>query len=120
MDRVVLNCLWRVTESGTWLTAIPYCLNGMELSREEFQDNLLLRYGIVPLKLPTDCDGCRKEFSVTHDLSCSKGGMVLVWHKYAAKDLDTPLARDLNPSYISYTPKINSRTVQGGSNGARA
>ena len=81
----VLNRLWQATYNGAYLTAIPKQLNGTELSREEFQYNLLLEYGIVPLNLPTDCDGCGKKFSVTHALSCPKGGLVLAWHNNDAK-----------------------------------
>ena len=85
MDRSELNGLRRATENGAWLTAIPNCLNGTELSREEFQDNLLLWYGIVPLNLPVDCDGCGKNFLVPHDSSCPKGGLVLARHNNAAE-----------------------------------
>ena len=47
-------------------TGRRHCLSGMELSREEFQDNLLLRYGILPLNLPIDCDGCGKMLLMLH------------------------------------------------------
>ena len=68
-DGVGLNRLRRATYNGARRTAIPHCLNGTELSREEFQYNLLLRYGIVPFKLPTDCDGCEKKFLLPHAIS---------------------------------------------------
>ena len=68
MDRAGLNCLWRSAENGVWITSTPHRLNGMELSREEFQDNILLLYGIVPLNLPTECDGCGKKLLVPHAL----------------------------------------------------
>ena len=71
-DGAGLNRLQQAMDNWAYLTAIPHRLNGMELSWEEFQDNLLLRYGIVPLNLPTDCDGCGKKFSVPHNLSCPK------------------------------------------------
>ena len=71
-ERTGLNCLLKQTENGAWLTAIIQRLNGMNLSRQKLQDNLLLRYSIVPLNLSTDCDGCVKEFLVPHALSCPK------------------------------------------------
>ena len=77
------------------------------------QGNIILRYGIIPLNLPTDCDGCGKKFSVPHALLFPKGGLVLERHNAAAEELGVLAAWDLNPSYISYEPKINSRTVQG-------
>ena len=67
-DGAVLNRLLQTTENGAWLTAIHHRLNGAELTWEEFQDNILLWYGIVTLNLPTDCYGCGKKFSVPHDL----------------------------------------------------
>ena len=84
--RAGLNCLRRATENGAWLTDISHCLNGTELSREEFQDNILLRYDIVPFNLRTDCDGCGKKVLVPHDLSFTKGVLVLARHNDAAKE----------------------------------
>ena len=55
-----------------------------------------------------------------HALSCPKGGLVLEQHNNAAKEWGALSARDLNPSFISCEPKINSRTVQGESNRAGA
>ena len=60
-----------------WLTAIPHCLSGKELSWEEFKDNLLLRYGIMYLNLSTDFDGCENKYLVPHNLSRPKGGLVM-------------------------------------------
>ena len=65
-DRAGLSFLRWAMENGTWLTVITQSLNGTELSREEFQDNIFLRYGIVPLNLPNDCDGCGKMLSMLH------------------------------------------------------
>ena len=66
---VIQNRLRWATENGDWLTAIPHRLNVTDLSREEFQDNLIPQYGILTLNLPTDCDGCGKKFLVPHALS---------------------------------------------------
>ena len=99
---------------------IPHCLNGKKWSREEFQYNLLLQYGILPLNLPTDCDGCGKKFSVPHALSFPKGGLSLAQNNDAAKKWGALSARALNPSCISYEPIINIRTVQSERNRAEA
>ena len=68
------NRLHRETRIGAWLSAVPNCLNGTELSREEFRDNLCLRYGLMPQDIPATYDGCGKKFSIEHALSCPKGG----------------------------------------------
>ena len=99
--------------NGARLSAVPHLLNGTELSQEDFQDSLCLRYGLMPQNIPTTCDGCGKKFLIEHALSCLKGGLVLAWHEDAAKDQGALGTRALVPSAISYEPKINSRTVQG-------
>ena len=118
MDGAGLNCLQKATDNGAWLTDIPHCLNGTELSWEEFQDNLLLQYGIVSLNLPTECDVRGKKLLVPHALSRPKGGLVLARHNDAAKEWVDASAREINPSAKSYEPKINSRTVKEERNGA--
>ena len=77
-----------------------------------------LQYGIVPLNLPTDCDGRGNKFISPHALSCPNGGLVLAKHNNADKEWGTLLDRAINSSSISYKPKINSRPVQGERNGA--
>ena len=66
------------------------------------------------------CNGCSKKVSIEHDISFPKGGLVLARHKDAAKEWGDLGARALVPSAITYTPKINSRTVQGERNRAGA
>ena len=116
IDGAGLNRLRWAAKNGAWLTATPQRLNRTELSREEFRDNLLIQYDIVPLKLPTDCDGCGNKFLVPHDLSCPKGDLVLAWNNKAAKEWGSLSAQNLKSFCISYKPKINSRTIQDKSN----
>ena len=63
------NRLHRITRNGAWLSAVPHRLNGTELSPEEFQDNLCLRYGLMPQDITTTCDGYGKKFSIDYALS---------------------------------------------------
>ena len=114
------NCLHRATRNGAWLINVPHCLNSMELSQEEFRDNLRLRYGLMPQDIIATCDGCNKKFSIEHALSCPRNGLVLAQHDKAAKKVGALGARGLFPSAITYGPKINSRTVQGERNVAGA
>ena len=85
----------------------------MELSQEEFPNNLRLRYGLMPQDIPATCDGCSKKFSIKHALSCPKGGLVMARHDDNAKEWGALGARSLLLSASTYEPKINSRTVQG-------
>ena len=72
-------------------------LNGMALSREELQDNLLLWYVIVTLTLPTECDGCGYKLLVPHNLPCLKEILVLAQHNNATKEWGAISDRALNP-----------------------
>ena len=69
-----------------WLSAMPHCLNGMELSWEELRDNLRLRYGLMPQEIPATCVVCGKRLSIDHALSCPQGGLVLARHNDDAKE----------------------------------
>ena len=109
-----MNRLHRATSNGSWLIAVPHRINGTELSREEFRDNLRLRYGLMPQDISATCDGCGKNFSVEHSLSCPKVGLVLSRNDDAAKEWGALVSQALVPSAITYESKINSRTVQGG------
>ena len=96
------NRLHRATRNGAWLSAVPHFLNGTELSREEFRDNLRLRYGLMPQDIPATCDGCGKKFSIEHALSCPKGGLVLARHDDTAKEWGALGDRALVPSVNAY------------------
>ena len=63
------NRLHRATRNGTWLSAVPHRLNGTDLSREEFRDNLCLRYRLIPQDIFATCNGFGKKFSIEHSLS---------------------------------------------------
>ena len=92
----------------------------MELSWEEFWDNLCLRYGLMPQDISATYNGCGKRFSIEHSLSCPNDGLVLAQHDDAAKDWGALGSRALVPSAITYEPKIKSRTVQGERTGYEA
>ena len=105
------NRLHRATMNGAWLSVVPHCLNGTELSWDEFRDNLCLRYGLMPQGIPATCDGCGKKFSIEHALSYQKGGLILVMHDNAEKEWSDLGSQALVPIAITYEPKINTRTV---------
>ena len=112
------NRLHRATRNGSWLSDVPHGLNGKALSREEFRDDLRLRYGLMPQDIPATCDGCGKKFLIEHALSFPKVSLVLARHNDAVKEWGALGARAIVPSAITYKQKINSRTVQGERTGA--
>jgi len=104
--RKVAKRLERMGETGAWLSVIPNRFDGTELSREEFQDNLALRYGLRPRGLPERCDGCNEPFTVEHGLSCKKGGFVGQRHDDLCEELAHLCSMALTPSRISSEPEI--------------
>jgi hypothetical protein len=104
--RKMAKRLDRMGETGAWLSAIPNRFDGTELSREEFQDNLAIRYGLRPRGLPERCDGCNEPFSVEHGISCKKGGFVGQRHDDVCEELAHLCSMALTPSRISSEPEI--------------
>ena len=50
------------------------------LSKNEFHDSMVLRYGLPLKNLPVKCDGCGDDFHVQHALICKKGGLITQRH----------------------------------------
>jgi hypothetical protein len=109
--------LW-AKETGAWLTTMPDRLNGTELSADEFQDSLRLRFGLVPLGLPDRCDGCGQRFTLGHAMSYKKGGLVLLRHNDVAAELHHLCAQALTPSAVSDEPLIHRGRNGNGRNNA--
>ena len=63
------------------------CWDNFDMSPNEFRDAIALRYGRIPIDLPTHCDADGEVFSVNHALNCSKGGLVYGRHN-ELKDLN--------------------------------
>ena len=72
------NRLHRATSNGVWLSTITQRHNGTYLSWEEFRDNILLRYGLMPQDIPATFDGWDNRLLIEQALSCPKGGPVCV------------------------------------------
>ena len=97
--------LHRATRNGSCIIAVPHLLNGTELSKEEFQDNLCLQYGLMLQDIPATCNGCGKRLLIEHVLSCPKDGLVLELHDDAAKEWGALGFWDFVPSAITYELK---------------
>ena len=52
----------------------------VDLSAQEFWDALAIRYKKPLRNVPDLCDGCTSQFSLSHALSCRKGGLVIQRH----------------------------------------
>jgi hypothetical protein len=84
------------------------------LSRDEFRDNLRMRFGLTPKNLPQRCDGCGAKFSVEHAMQCKNGGLVSVRHDGGRDEWADLLCDALTPGAVSTEPSIKSgRTADG-------
>ncbi|KAL7474631.1 hypothetical protein ACHAW6_000596 [Cyclotella cf. meneghiniana] len=70
----------QATAAGTWLSTIPDRFSGTELTKDEWLDNVAIRYGRRPADLPDHCDGCGSGLTLEHGLSCKRGGLVGIRH----------------------------------------
>ena len=118
-DRETAKRLDRSRKTGAWLSAIPNALNGTVLSQEEFTDNLRVRYGLLPLLLPCNCDGCGAKFTVPHAMACKKGGLVTLRHNDAGAEWKQQCARAFTTSAVSDEPLIHTGRDTGSTKGAK-
>ena len=74
--------LWRIVKGSAsgWLTVLPLCQEGYDMSSTQFQDQLAIRYGREPNYVPACCDGCYARFTLQHGLNCPEGGLVKKGH----------------------------------------
>ncbi len=98
--------LEQMGETGAWLLAIPNRFDGTELSREEFQDKLAIRYGLRSRGLPECCDGCNEPFLVEHGLNCKKGGFMGQRHDDVSEELAHLCSMALTAARVSSEPEI--------------
>ena len=96
-------------KTSTWLTVLPVSHYHFDLSPSEFRDALAIRYHQPLTKLPADCDGCGREFTLQHALDCRKGGLIIQRHNEVRDSLSDlasiafrdvirePIVRDADP-----------------------
>ena len=75
------RCIDLASEKGasSWLTTLPLLDQGLHLHKGNFRDALCLRYNWSLPNVPSTC-ASGAHFSITHELSCPKGGFVIQRH----------------------------------------
>ena len=99
--------LGRGKVAGSWLMVVPYLLNGATLLADEFRDNLIIRFGLVPLALRLTCNRCREKLSLDNSLQCKKGGLFTARHNNVPDEWGDPCAATFTPSAVAHKPLIN-------------
>ena len=95
-----------------WLSVQGTSVSGTVLSATEFRDFLCARYNVSPLNLRIHCDGCGTAFVVMHALSCSIGGLLIVYHKKIRDKLLYLFWHSFTSSYVQSKPLIHQgRTI---------
>jgi hypothetical protein len=98
--------LLRTCHTGCWLTALPSVLTRTNLSAQEWRDALYLRYGLTPPNIPSLCDGCHKQNSLTHAIHCLSGGLVTLRHNEIRQELGAIACEVFPPSAVSVEPLL--------------
>ena len=96
----------RSTAAGAWLSTIPDRFSGTELTKDEWLDNVAIRYGRRPANLPDFCDGCGAGLTLDHGLSCKRGGLVGIRHDDARDEWAHLCSIALTDSRVVIEPTI--------------
>jgi hypothetical protein len=105
---VLQRRLLRTCQTGCWLTALPSILTRTNLSAQEWSDALYLHYGLTPPNIPSLCDGCHKQNSLTHALNCLNGGLITLRHNEIRQELGAIACEVFPPSAVSVEPLLTS------------
>ena len=110
--------LKRAMHTGIWLSCVPSRLNNTEVSQEEWDDNIRLKYNLKPTNMPELCDGCGCKLTVEHALACKRGGLVHLRHNDVADEFETLAGFAFSPSCVSHEPLIFSEMTRSRGNNA--
>ena len=74
------SLLLRAKITGDWLSVRGTAVSGTILSATDFRDFLCALYNLSTVNLQSHCNRCGSAFRVTHTLSCSIDGLVIMCH----------------------------------------
>ena len=71
-------------DASIWLSSLPLKHEKFSLTKCEFFDTVLLRYGWELKRLPHKCV-CKGKYNINHALTCKTGGFVTLRHNDNSK-----------------------------------
>eukprot|EP00957_Ditylum_brightwellii_P173690 13224539-Ditylum_brightwellii.AAC.1 len=81
----------------------------MVLSKDEFRNQVLIYYAIMPKDLPNVCDGCGNQHSLQHALQCKIGGLIGGQHNKVQDDLGLVGTQAIPPPHtVCNIPRVPS------------
>ena len=94
LDELKVRAVRRAIDGkcSNWLNVTPVSRFGFTLSEREFRDAIALRYRRPVVDMPSHCDGCDMPTTVSHALSCRKGGLIIKRHNEIRDSLGDMMA----------------------------
>ncbi|KAL7477797.1 hypothetical protein ACHAW6_003631, partial [Cyclotella cf. meneghiniana] len=108
----------QATEAGAWLSTIPDRFSGTELTKDEWFDNVAIRYVRCPADLPDHCNGCGTGLMLEHGLNCKRGRLVGIRHDDVRNEWAHLCSIALTDSRVMIEPTIfyGNGSQAGGNN----
>ena len=98
--------LRRSTKTMAWLMVRPSTVNGTEISVQEWQDSLFLRYSLEPPYLPHYCNDCNATFSIRRSLDFKWGGLFTACHNKLCDRVADLAGKAFTPYHFRNNPLI--------------
>ena len=103
-----------ITQTGAWISVLPFTINVTELRAQEWRESLFLPYGIDPYDLPEHCNECGMEFKICHALDFQKGGLITARHNGICDGVFDLASKSFTPTHLCDDPNIyTGRTMSG-------
>eukprot|EP00957_Ditylum_brightwellii_P195659 14907946-Ditylum_brightwellii.AAC.1 len=90
---------------NNWLMVVPRTANNSALNKEEFRDQVLMRYLITPDGPLTIC-ACGKCFTLNHALQCKIDGLIGGRHNKARDGLGCVSTQAISPHPVHNNPRV--------------
>jgi hypothetical protein len=107
LPRILSRTIMRGSEMGAFNTVLPSTISSTELSSDEFCDSLNIRYGRTPVGLQPTYGGCGASFNTHHDVSCAKGGLLIILHTKLCEELCGMAFGTFHPPAVRDKQKIH-------------